>query len=73
VAFHEVGAVDSVVDVAMAGVCVSSVSPDRVLATPVKLGRGTIHIQHGTYPVPPPASAPPPAPEWPWRWPAQLR
>jgi uncharacterized protein (DUF111 family) len=57
VAFHEVGAVDSVVDVGMAGVCVSSVSPDRVLATPVKLGRGTIHIQHGTYPVPPPASA----------------
>jgi uncharacterized protein (TIGR00299 family) protein len=57
VAFHEVGAVDSVVDVAMAGVCVSSVSPDRVLASPIKLGRGTIRIQHGTYPVPPPASA----------------
>ncbi len=27
------------------------------LASPVKLGRGTIQIQHGTYPVPPPASA----------------
>ena len=57
VAFHEVGAVDSVVDVAMAGVCVGSVDPDRVLASPVKLGRGTIQIEHGTYPVPPPASA----------------
>jgi len=57
VAFHEVGAVDSVVDVAMAGVCVAAVAPDRVLASPVKLGRGTIQIQHGTYPVPPPASA----------------
>jgi hypothetical protein len=57
VAFHEVGAVDSVVDVAMAGVCVATVAPDRVLASPVKLGRGTIQIQHGTYPVPPPASA----------------
>jgi uncharacterized protein (TIGR00299 family) protein len=57
VAFHEVGAVDSVVDVAMAGVCVSAVAADRVLASPVKLGRGTIRIQHGTYPVPPPASA----------------
>jgi uncharacterized protein (TIGR00299 family) protein len=57
VAFHEVGAVDSVVDVAMAGVCVSAVAPDRVLSSPVKLGRGTIQIQHGTYPVPPPASA----------------
>lgn len=57
VAFHEVGAMDSVVDVAMAGVCVAAVAPDRVLASPVKLGRGTIRIQHGTYPVPPPASA----------------
>ncbi len=57
VVFHEVGAVDSVVDVAMAGVCVAAVAPDRVVASPVKLGRGTVQIQHGTYPVPPPASA----------------
>lgn len=57
VAFHEVGAVDSVVDVAMAGVCVSTVGADRILASPIKLGRGTIEIQHGSYPVPPPASA----------------
>lgn len=57
VAFHEVGAVDSVVDIAMAGVCVAAVAPDRVLASPVKLGRGSIRIHHGTYPVPPPASA----------------
>jgi uncharacterized protein (TIGR00299 family) protein len=57
VAFHEVGAVDSVVDVAMAGVCLASVPADRVLASPVKLGRGRIRIHHGTYPVPPPATA----------------
>jgi uncharacterized protein (TIGR00299 family) protein len=57
VAFHEVGAVDSVVDVAMAGVCVAAVGAHRILASPVKLGRGSIRIQHGTYPVPPPASA----------------
>lgn len=55
--FHEVGSIDSVVDVAMAGVCVSAVAADRVLATPVKLGRGTIRIQHGVHAVPPPASA----------------
>ena len=55
--FHEVGAVDSVVDVALAGLCVSTVAPDRVLATPVKLGRGAIEIQHGVHAVPPPASA----------------
>jgi pyridinium-3,5-bisthiocarboxylic acid mononucleotide nickel chelatase len=57
VAFHEVGAVDSVVDVAMAGVCLGAVGPVRVMASPVKLGRGTVDIEHGTYPVPPPASA----------------
>jgi uncharacterized protein (TIGR00299 family) protein len=56
VAFHEVGAVDSVVDVAMAGVCVERVRAPRVLASPVKLGRGTILIEHGVHPVPPPAS-----------------
>jgi uncharacterized protein (TIGR00299 family) protein len=57
VAFHEVGAVDSVVDVAMAAVCVQRVGAERVLASPVKLGRGTIQIEHGVHPVPPPASA----------------
>jgi hypothetical protein len=56
VAFHEVGGVDSVVDVCMAGVCGEAVVPDRVLASPVKLGRGTVEIEHGTHPVPPPAS-----------------
>ncbi|MFO8175193.1 MAG: LarC family nickel insertion protein, partial [Longimicrobiales bacterium] len=57
VTFHEVGAMDSVVDVAMAGVCVEKAGADRILASPVKLGRGSIRIAHGTYPVPPPASA----------------
>lgn len=56
VSFHEVGDLDSVVDVAMAGVCVAEVAPDRVLATPVLLGRGTVRTRHGAYPVPPPAS-----------------
>lgn len=57
VVFHEVGALDSVVDVAMAGVCLETVGAHRVLASPVKLGRGSIRIAHGTYPVPPPATA----------------
>jgi uncharacterized protein (TIGR00299 family) protein len=57
VAFHEVGDVDSVVDVAMAGVCMAAVEPDKTVASPIKLGRGTVRIQHGVYPVPPPASA----------------
>ena len=57
VAFHEVGAVDSVVDVALAGLSLHRAGADEVLSSPVKLGRGTINIEHGTHPVPPPASA----------------
>lgn len=55
--FHEVGTVDSVMDVVMAAYCVSKAKPDRIFATPLKPGRGMISIAHGTHPVPPPASA----------------
>ncbi len=56
VSFHEVGDLDSVVDVALAGLCIAQVAPLRVLASPVRLGRGTVRTRHGMYPVPPPAS-----------------
>ena len=55
--FHEVGRIDSIVDTAMAGVCIARVAPKAVFSSPVKLGRGYIKIAHGTYPIPPPASA----------------
>ena len=57
VQFHEIGRIDSIVDVAMAGVCIAAVGPDKVFASPVKLGRGSIQVAHGHYPIPPPASA----------------
>ncbi|MEW6056879.1 MAG: LarC family nickel insertion protein [Bdellovibrionota bacterium] len=57
VAFHEVGAVDSIVDVVMAAFCVGKVDPEKIFASPVKLGRGLVKMEHGTHPVPPPASA----------------
>ena len=57
VAFHEIGTIDSIIDVVMAAYCMNKVSPARVLATPVKAGRGLVRMQHGTHPVPPPASA----------------
>jgi uncharacterized protein (TIGR00299 family) protein len=57
IAFHEVGAVDSILDVVMAAHCLSKVDASRVFATPVKLGRGFIKIEHGTHPIPPPAAA----------------
>lgn len=56
VAFHEVGTVDSIVDVVMAAYCISKTNADAVVATSIKTGRGSIKIQHGTHPVPPPAS-----------------
>jgi uncharacterized protein (TIGR00299 family) protein len=57
VAFHEVGTVDSILDVVMAAYCVVKVGAERIFATPIKPGRGSVKMQHGTHPIPPPASA----------------
>ena len=57
VAFHEVGTVDSLLDVVMAAYCIVKVAPQRIYASPVKPGRGTVTMQHGAHPIPPPASA----------------
>lgn len=57
VAFHEVGDIDSILDVVMAGYCIAKISPQQVFSSPVKLGRGVVKIRHGSYPVPPPAAA----------------
>lgn len=57
IAFHEVGAADSIVDVVLAAWCIEKVNPDRVCATPIRPGRGFVRMAHGRHPVPPPASA----------------
>ncbi len=54
--FHEVGAVDSIVDIVGTMIAVESFLPARILAAPVNVGRGTLECQHGTYPVPGPAT-----------------
>ncbi|WP_309123104.1 LarC family nickel insertion protein [Paenibacillus sp.] len=54
--FHEVGAVDSIVDIVGVALAIDSLNPDRILSAPVPLGAGTIHIDHGLYPVPAPAT-----------------
>ena len=56
VAFHEVGAVDSIMDVVMASYCVAKLGTCSVYASPIRPGRGLAKMAHGTYPVPPPAS-----------------
>lgn len=54
--FHEVGALDAVIDVT--GVCylLHLLAPDRVCASPVTVGSGTVRTAHGLLPVPAPAT-----------------
>ncbi len=54
--FHEVGAVDSIVDIVATAVAVDYLNPTRITASPVPLGRGFTRSQHGRIPLPAPAT-----------------
>jgi uncharacterized protein (DUF111 family) len=54
--FHEVGAVDSIVDIVGTAICIDMLKPDVIMASPVHLGGGFIKCQHGIFPVPAPAT-----------------
>lgn len=57
VAFHEVGAVDAIVDVVATAIGLEFLGIERIHVSPLPLGRGFARSEHGVIPVPPPATA----------------
>lgn len=55
--FHEVGAIDSLVDIIGTAILIDLIQPDQIVASVVQDGHGFIRCQHGVIPVPVPATA----------------
>lgn len=55
--FHEVGALDAIADIAAFCHLLRHIAPDKIVASPIHVGAGTVKCAHGVLPVPAPATA----------------
>ncbi len=54
--FHEVGAIDAIVDIVCASVGAETLGVDEWICSPLNVGGGTVVCAHGTFPIPAPAT-----------------
>ncbi len=54
--FHEVGAIDSIIDIVGISYCMNELSPNLILSSPAIIGNGIVNTAHGLLPVPAPAT-----------------